>query len=57
MDVTDPVLQRSCLQGPEQTGLPQVAIDVIATGAKSRGDAHFKRGEWQQARDAYLEAA
>ncbi|KAG8711314.1 hypothetical protein FRC09_020664 [Ceratobasidium sp. 395] len=57
MDLQDPALYQTGLRGPAETGLPQVAIDMMAAAAKSRADAHYTHGEWEQARDAYLEAA
>ncbi|KAG8735168.1 hypothetical protein FRC10_010907 [Ceratobasidium sp. 414] len=57
MDTADSAFQQTCLRGPDETGLPQAAIDMMATAAKTRGDAHYNHGEWEQARDAYMEAA
>ncbi|KAG8705617.1 hypothetical protein FRC12_018847 [Ceratobasidium sp. 428] len=57
MDLQDPALYQTGLRGPAETGLPQVAIDMMAAAAKSRADAHYTHEEWEQARDAYLEAA
>ncbi|KAG8677972.1 hypothetical protein FRC08_018169, partial [Ceratobasidium sp. 394] len=57
MDMPDPALRQTCLRGPNETGLSQVAIDMMAMVAKTRGDGHYNHGEWAQARDAYMEAA
>ncbi|KAG9089160.1 hypothetical protein FS749_001574 [Ceratobasidium sp. UAMH 11750] len=57
MDMPDPALRQTCLRGPNETGLSQAAIDMMAMVAKTRGDGHYNHGEWAQARDAYMEAA
>ncbi|KAG9119945.1 hypothetical protein FRC07_004791 [Ceratobasidium sp. 392] len=57
MGLQDTAYHQSSLVGPNETGLPQTAIDARAAAAKAQADACFNRGEWERARDVYMEAA